>query len=134
MATRTATKNLRTLQSSASNAAGGTLTSTTWGDGSTGIGALTTSPGINTVMALVTNGGTGPTVGCTVTVNISGDGLTGWKQHAQATAGTASSTAYPFEFDLPHATRYAQVVFSGNTGQAVQVEAQGHEYTSETIA
>ncbi len=116
----TATKTARTLQASASNGAGSTTTATTW-DLRTAFGGV--------VQARVTNGGTGPTVACTVTVNISVDG-SAWRQYAAATAGTTNSGVYDFVFEIAAPVMYAQVVFSGNTGQAVTVEAYGHEYTS----
>jgi len=114
------TKTAKTLQASASNTAGSTTTATTW--------TMTTSYG-GVVQARVTNGATGPTVGCSVTVNISVDNST-WRQFAQVTAGTTNNGVYDYAFDLPAPIMYSQVVFSGNTGQAVTVEAYGHELTT----
>src|SRR4051812_7964848 len=107
----TATKTARTLQSSTSNSAAGTTTGTTW-DARTALGGVITTK--------VTNGGTGPTVACTVTVNIATDG-SAWKLFQAATAGVTASTAYEFAFEIPAGVMYAQVVFSGNTAQAVTV-------------
>jgi hypothetical protein len=108
-----AVKSASTLQASATNSAGGTTTSTSVN--------LTTAYGA-TILAKVTNGGTAPTLPCAVTVNVSSDG-TAWRQYAQQTAGLAASSAYSMAFDLPITVMYAQVVFKGNTGQAVTVEA-----------
>jgi hypothetical protein len=116
----TATKNARTLQSSASNAAGATTNGATWN--------LTTAFG-GIITALITNGGTGPTVGCDFVVQVSTDGAA-WKEHTRQTAGLVAGAAYPFSIDVPAGVMYARVQFAGNTGQAVTVEAFGHELTS----
>lgn len=108
-----ATKTGSTIQSSASNTAGSTTTSSSLD--------LTTAYGAG-IMAKITNGGTGPTVGCTVTINVSSDNST-WKYFQAATAGVANSAVYAFAFDLPPWVMYAQAVFTGNTGQTVTVEA-----------
>lgn len=108
-----ATKSGSTIQASASNTAGSTTTSSTLD--------LTTAYGAG-IMAKITNGATGPTVACTATVNVSSDGAT-WKYFQAATAGVANNGVYPFAFDLPAWVMYAQVVFTGNTGQTVTVEA-----------
>jgi hypothetical protein len=108
-----AVKAATTLQASASNGAGATTTSSAVN--------LTTAYSA-TILARVTNGGTAPTAPCAATVNISSDGST-WRQYAQQTAGLVASSVYPMAFDLPMSVMYAQVVFSGNTGQAVTVEA-----------
>ena len=92
-------------------------------------GSTTTSSSVNlttgyyaTILAKVTNGTTAPTLPCAVTVNVSSDSST-WRQYAQQTAGLAASGVYSMAFDLPPSIMYAQVVFSGNTAQAVTVEA-----------
>lgn len=108
-----AVKSSATLQASASNGAGATTTSAT-------VNLSTSYSAI--VLAKVTNGATAPTLPCAATVNISPDGST-WRQYAQQTAGLSASTAYPMAFDLPISVMFAQVVFSGNTAQAVTVEA-----------
>lgn len=109
-----ATKGSSTLQTSTSNAASSTTTSSSL-DMSTYYSAVIT--------AQITNGATGPTLACNATVNISPDGTT-WYQWAQGTAGVAASTTYPFGWDIPPGVLHAQVVFTGNTGQAVTVAAQ----------
>ena len=115
-----ATKSASTIQASASNSAGGTTTSSTL-DLSDDYGAG--------IMVKLTNGATGPTVGCTATVNVSSDGAT-WKYFQAATGGTASNGVYSFAFDLPAWVMQAQVVFTGNTGQAVTVEAFAQALTA----
>lgn len=107
------TKAAATMQASASNAAAATTTSTSVN--------LTTAYGA-VILAKVTNGATGPTLPCSVTVNVSSDNAT-WKVYATQAAGTTLSTAYPMAFDIPMAVMYAQVVFTGNSAQAVTVEA-----------
>jgi hypothetical protein len=115
-----ATKTARTLQSSTSNGAGATTTSAAWN--------LSTAYG-GVVQARVTNGTTGPTVPCSMTVNLSVDGST-WRQAAVYAAGTTANASYDFAVEIPPAAMYAEVVFSGNTAQAVTVEAYGHELTT----
>lgn len=116
----TSVKTFRTLQASATNAAAATTTSSTW--------TLTTALG-GLLTTKITNGGTGPTVACTVTVNVSGDG-SAWKYFAAATAGTTASAVFEFPVEIPPGAMYVQVVFSGNTAQGVSVEAFGQELTS----
>ena len=101
------------LQTSSTNAAGSTTTSST-------VNLSTAYYG--TILAKVTNGTTAPTLPCSVTVNVSSDSAT-WRQYAQQTAGLAASSVYSMAFDLPPSIMFAQVVFSGNTAQAVTVEA-----------
>src|SRR5690242_13724352 len=108
-----AIKAASTLQASASNGAGATTTSSTVN--------LSTAYGA-TILVKITNGGTAPTVPCTATVNASSDGST-WYRYAQQTAGLTASAVYQMAFDIPLSVMYAQVVFAGNTGQAVTVAA-----------
>jgi pseudouridine-5'-phosphate glycosidase len=115
-----ATKTARVLQSSASNAAGATTTGSCID--------LTTALGM-TVTAKITNGSTGPTVGCSFLIDISHDG-TNWKEFSRQTAGTSNSAVAEFIVDIPAAVMYLRSRFTGNTGQAVTVEAFGHELTS----
>jgi hypothetical protein len=96
-----------------SNTAGSTTTSTSLD--------LTTANGA-VILANITNGGTGPAIGCSVTINVSSDNST-WKRFATATAGTANNGVYWVPIEIPQAIMWAQVVFSGNTGQTVTVEA-----------
>lgn len=114
-----ASKSSSTLQASASNAASGTTTSASLN--------LTSAYGA-VILTKVTNGATAPTAACSATVNLSSDGST-WKQYAQQTAGLANSGVYPMAFDIPLSAMYAQVVFTGNTGQAVTVEAYAEYVT-----
>lgn len=120
------TKTARTLVASASNAAAAS-TPTTLGTGNvdlrTTLGMLVTTK--------VTNGGTGPTIGCTVNVYTSPDG-TAWKLLASATAGVTASAVYEFPFVIPDKAMWVAVQFTGNTAQAVTVEAIGQEFTSFT--
>src|SRR4051812_25131523 len=106
------------LQSSTSCGAGSTITSTTL-DNSTGYGAIITTK--------ITNAAA-PSAGCMATVNVSPDG-TNWYFYAQQTAGTAASSSYSLIFDVSMHAVKAQVVFNGNGGQAVTVEAQYEQTT-----
>ena len=115
-------KTIRTLQASASNAAGSTATSGSWTQLSTAIGG--------TVNATVTNSATGPTVGCDCVVQTSLDGGTTWRDYSRQTAPTTASQATTFNVPISPGVPLARVVFTGNTGQAVTVEAFGAEETS----
>lgn len=115
-----ATKNLRTLQASTSNGAGSTTTGTA-SNQTTALGCLVTGK--------ITNGGTGPTVGCNFAVLVSGDN-TNFKTLATYTAGTAASGVYEFAVEVPAGVQYVNAQFTGNTGQSVTVEAFLHELTS----
>lgn len=105
-----------TFQASATNTAGSTTT------GSLQDISLTYQ---TTVTAKVTNGGTGPTVGCSVTFR--------WRFTSGGTeytlvvgpASTSNSAVNEFTFTFPPGATNGGVTFSGNTGQSVTVEAYG---------
>ncbi|MBX6311898.1 MAG: hypothetical protein IRY99_03100 [Isosphaeraceae bacterium] len=114
-------KNYRTLVAAGtSNAAGSTTNGAVW-DLTTALGGVLT--------AAVTNGSTGPTVGCDFVVQISGDG-TNWVEYVRQSASTAAQTTTYFAIDLPPAVLYARPAFQGNTGQAVVIAAHGQELTA----
>ena len=103
-------------QASVSNAAGATQTGS-WVDLTAAYKA--------SILAKITNGGTGPTVGCTISIDLSPDNGTTIYAGAggKFLAGVTASITYPAVFDLPEDAMYARVVFTGNTGQAVTVQA-----------
>lgn len=103
-------------QASASNAAAGTTTGE-WIDLTAAYKA--------SVLVKITNGGTGPTVGCTASIDLSPDnGTTVYAGAGGAyLAGIVASGVYAAEFSLPEDTMYMRTVFTGNTGQAVTVQA-----------
>jgi hypothetical protein len=115
----TATKTARTLQASASNAAGGTTTGSALN--------LTTAFG-GVVTAKVTPAGT-LGVGCTFRLQISGDGSS-WKLFSEQLSGLVSGTDYEFIVDVPPGVMYLRSVFTGNTTSAATVEAFFQEFTS----
>jgi len=110
-------KSAVTLQAAATNAAAATTT----GSAVDLTGALGLSG-----TARITNGATGPTVGCTFSLEVSGDGST-WRPWCSLTAGVTASTSYDFQWSLPPEILQARAVFTGNTGQAVTVECLGHK-------
>lgn len=83
------------------------------------------------VVAKITNGGTGPTIGCTVSIDLSPDNGTTVYVGAGGsfTAGLTASAVYTGEFALGSAM-YARVVFSGNTAQNVAGQADGMKVTA----
>lgn len=114
------TKTLRTLVASTSNSAGGTTTGTGF-DIRTAFGGL--------LVGRVTNGGTGPTLPCEMLVDVSHDNST-WFQFSRQIAQLGNSVVADLEVEVPYSTMYVRVRFTGNTGQAVTVEAYLHETTS----
>lgn len=102
-------------QASATNTAGNTTTGS-WIN-------LTTKYEAR-LSGLITNGGTGPTVACSMIVDLSPDNGTTIYSGAggQFQAGTTASTTYTGAFP-DFAGWYVRVRFTGNTGQSVTVQA-----------
>ena len=121
------TKNDTTIVTSGSNAAGATTRGT--------IDLSTTYGGIVTMK--ITNGGTGPTLQCEGRVLIShADTLptaasagTDWKTVWRFGGGTTASAVTEQSFQFGPEIRHLEVEFTGNTGQAVTVEAVASTYT-----
>jgi hypothetical protein len=116
----TVNKTARTLQASATNAAGATTNGT-------GVD-LTTAPGA-LASARITNGGTGPTLPCEFILQVSTDG-SAWREFSRQSAGTTAGASYDFAVEIPAAVMHVRSVFAGNTTQGVTVEAVLHELTS----
>jgi hypothetical protein len=120
-----------TLVASASNAAGATTRGR--------LDCSAVDGGIVTFR--ITNGGTGPTVQCEARVMIAhkdaampaagaeGTAANSWKQVAAYGGGLSSDAstrgAYPFGPEVS----YIEIEFTGNTGQAVTVEAYATTFT-----
>lgn len=108
------------VQASASNTAGSTANSTVR-DVSTKFGA--------TIYCKITNGATGPTVPCSVYIQMADDTTpTTPKNIFKATAGVANNGVYEFTFILPPSVKYYRTQFTGNTAQTVTVEAYATEF------
>lgn len=116
------TKSSQTPQASASNAAGGTTT----GSG------LAINYGVSGV-AVITNSGTGPTVACSVYIDFSSNNTDWFNGPAIGVGGIANSevTRVPFALGIGAGGdwNYYRVRFTGNTGQAVTVQADAHTTT-----
>lgn len=110
----------RTIQASASNAAAGTTNGTEL-DLSTRYGAI--------VFAKITNGATGPTVGCDFVVYL-GEATGTKREFSRQTAGTTNNGVYEFAVDVPPTAMFVNVTFTGNTAQAVTVECYAQELTT----
>lgn len=128
MTTTTAVKAARTLVASASLAAGGTTRGT--------LDMRADHGGMLTMR--ITNGATGPTVQCEGRVLIAhNDGATptaasegaDWKTLFRFGGGIAANAVTPTSFDVPAGVQHLEVEFTGNTGQAVTVEAFMSEIT-----
>lgn len=122
------TKTARTIVASASNAAGSTTRGTLDLEAAYG-GFLT--------LKMIT-GGTGPTLQCTANVLVShnatlpaaGSAGADWKTIYTIGSGTAASTTTEMGIPIDPAIMALEVEFTGNTGQAVTVEAFLSELTS----
>lgn len=108
------------VQASASNSAGGTTTSSSVDCGATAgrAGGLLTGK--------ITNGGTGPTVECVGYVEVSPDGTTWTRLGPLVAGGTTASAVTGGSYRVQPGTRNVRTVFTGNTGQAVTVQADLH--------
>ena len=121
------TKNDTTIIASASNAAGATTRGTI--DLSAVYGGIVTMK--------ITNGATGPTAQCEGRVLIShADTLptaasagADWKTIWRFGGGTTNSAITEQSFQFGPEVRHLEVEFTGNTGQAVTVEAVATTYT-----
>lgn len=75
------------------------------------------------VAGTIVNGGTGPTIACTVQLQGSIDN-TSWYTIDQATGITTATTTTPFAFNLiADGWLYLRCFYIGNTGQTVTVNA-----------
>lgn len=122
-------KTPRTLVASSSNSAASTTRGTV--DLRTAFGGVLTFK--------ITNGGTGPTVGCSANVLIAhnsgttptaASAGTDWKTFASITHVTTANSVGEWSLDIPQGVMHLEVEFTGNTGQAVTVEAYFSEITS----
>jgi len=129
----TLTKTARTVVSSASNAAGSTTRGTV--DLRTAYGGFLT--------AKITNGGTGPTVQCTCNLLVAHTASTtptaasagsDWKTVWSFGGGSTNSAITEQTWDVPAGVMHLEVEFTGNTGQAVTVEAFFSEITNAVSA
>lgn len=134
MTTTTLTKTPRTLVAAAtSNAAGATTRGTV--DLRTAQGGLLTFK--------MTNGATGPTVQCQANILIAhNSGATptaasagaDWKTLWSVGGGTTANAITEQSMEVSPGTMHLEVEFTGNTGQAVVVEAYLSEITSAATA
>lgn len=123
------TKTARTIVASASNAAGATTRGTLDMNAVQGGGMLTFK---------ITNGGTGPTVQCVCNVMIAhnatlpaaGSAGATWKTLFSYGGGTTASAITEYGFPIDPAVMCLCIEFTGNTGQAVTVEAFMSELTN----
>lgn len=121
-------KTARTIVASASNAAAGTTRGT--------IDLETTYGGLLTLK--ITNGATAPTVQCTCNVLIAHNATlptaasagTDWKTVYTFGGGTTNAAVTEMSIPIDPATMCLEVEFTGNTVQAVTVEAFLSELTT----
>lgn len=129
MSLTTLTKTARTVVASVSNSAAGTTRGTL---------DLRTAQGGMLTMKL-TNGGTGPTVQCEGRVLVAhsagttpaaGAAGADWKTLWAFGGGTTANTVTEQSFVVDASIMHLEVEFTGNTGQAVTVEAFLSEITN----
>jgi hypothetical protein len=110
------TKATQAAQASATNAAGATTTGSSFpiNYGVSGVG-------------MITNGATGPTLGCDFVIQVSNDGGTTWFEWSRQTHVTTASAVGLFPFALTSGAGgdfdHYRTQFTGNTAQSVTVQA-----------
>lgn len=115
------TKTRSTVQASATNTAGSTTTSS----------YLDVSGDYDTeIVGQITNGGTGPTVACSVSVQVADSGSSNPITVGGMTGSLAASAVVPFRIPIPRGASKVRTVFTGNTGQSVTVEAYAERVTA----
>ena len=122
------TKTARTIVASASNSAAGTTRGT--------VDLEATYGGFLTIK--MTNGGTGPTVQCSCNILVAHNSTlpsaasagTDWKTIATYGGGTGANAVTEVGMPIDPSIMALEVEFTGNTGQAVTVEAFLSELTS----
>ena len=128
MTTTTLNKAARSIVASGSNSAGGTTRGT--------VDLRTSQGGILT--GKITNGGTGPTLQCEMRILVAhNDGATPsaasagavWKTVQRFGGGTTANAVSEFSYVVDPGVQHLEVEFTGNTGQAVTVEAGMSEIT-----
>ena len=134
MTTTTLTKTPRTLvAASTSNAAGATTRGT--------LDLRTAQGGLLTLK--ITNGATGPTVQCQANILVAhnsgatptaASAGTDWKTLWSVGGGTTANAITEQSMEIGPGVMHLAVEFTGNTGQAVTVEAYLSEITNATTA
>lgn len=129
MTTVTWNKTPRTIVASASNSAGGTTRGTV---------DLRTAGG-GRLTGKISNGATGPTLPCEMRILVAhNSGATpaaasegaDWKTIAVFVGSVTANAVRPFSLQVDPGVMHLEVEFTGNTGQAVTVEAFLSEITS----
>lgn len=116
------TKVAISFQSSAAAAVGTSITAAAL-DLTLAYGAL--------VEAVIANQASAPTVGCDFVIQVSGDNFVAdTSEFFRATAGVTASIPYKWAVSLPSTIMYARTMFSGNTGNSVNVVAIGSKVTA----
>lgn len=115
-----ATKTSVTVLASTSNTAGSSTNGTQWNT-STDYGGI--------LFAKITNGATGPTVGCDFVVYL-GESTGTKREFSRQTAPTTNSAVTEFCVEIPPSAMFVNVTFTGNTAQAVTVECYAQELTT----
>ena len=91
---------------------------------------LSTALGV-VITGRIQNGATGPTAGLSVLVGLANANVEAdFKWRAFMAGGTGNLDEAPISWGLGSAVMFANFFFYGNTGQAVDAEAFGHELTS----
>ncbi len=114
----------QTVQASASNTAGSTTNSS----------AFAVGYGVSGV-AMITNGATGPTIGCTFNLQGSSDGGSTFFTISSQLAGVTNAGVYLFPFSIGVGGAngdwgHYRAQFTGNTAQTVTVQCDAESTTA----
>lgn len=115
-----ATKTSKTILASSTITAGTPTNGTEW-NASTAYGGI--------VFAKITNGGTGPTVGCDFVVYL-GESTGTKREFSRQTAPTTNSAVQEFAVEIPPGAMFINVTFTGNTAQNVTAECYAEELST----
>ena len=77
----------------------------------------------------IANGATGPTVGCDFVVYV-GESTGTKREFSRQTAPTTNNAVTEFVVEVPPSAMFVNCTFTGNTAQAVTVEAYAQELTT----
>jgi hypothetical protein len=110
-----------TVQASATNTAGSTTTSS----------YVDISSYYNVeIVGKISNGGTGPTIACTVYIEVADSSDANPIRIGAAVGSTTNSASVTFRITVPAGSAHLRSVFTGNTGQSVTIEAYAESVTA----
>lgn len=82
------------------------------------------------IVGKITNGGTGPTIACSVYVEVADSSSADPIRIGAAVGSVTASAVTHFRINVPRGSAKVRTVFTGNTGQSVTVEAHADRVTA----